>query len=440
MNVELVKKNSRVKTLLTVLALVSLCCAFVYGISQRGQRVLPTLEADFATGTVFSKVNTNPLVYEARGDEQGPLLNYIVVDEAQGYGGPLHIATVISPGGEIDRTIVIDNKETPSWFNKLEIMGFFEQFKGLHVAGVLEPGEDIDVITRATVSSNAFSRAIRNGSHMVGREYLGQTIVEKPVPWNFGVNEIALLGLYLLMLVGVFAKQKMLRYITLAGACLLIGFHLHNPIALSSLTSVALGFIQPLRENVFWWLLVFGTLGFTFLLGKNLYCSWLCPFGAIQEFAAKIGGINIGLNKKVFAVAKHLRYVLTWAALMVIFITSNGPYGSYEPFGTIFGLNGLPAQWYALPVIILGSFVLSRFWCRFFCPVGVVLDSVYKVRRKINKLFGRAPQTYPVINRMATVTPTVEGRTPCASACRGKKHCKEDAAAVNVEDTAGQPG
>ncbi len=128
-----------------------------------------------------------------------------------------------------------------------------------------------------------------------------------------------------------------------------------------------------------------GALLMILFYGKNLYCYWLCPFGAIQEFATKIGGINIKLSRRTLTVAKYIGPCLTWLALMIIFLTSNTTLASYEPFAAIFGLRGTPVQWFIMPTVILGSFFITRFWCRFFCPVGVVLKITGRIRAQAKR-------------------------------------------------------
>ena len=160
----------------------------------------------------------------------------------------------------------------------------------------------------------------------------------------------------------------------------ILGFYFNSAISLSNIAAILLGYFPSIIEKAFWWIIVGGTLVMILFYGKNLYCYWLCPFGAIQEFATKIGGINIKLGSRTITVAKYIGPVLTWLALMIIFLTSNTTLASYEPFATIFGQRGTSVQWFIMPTVILGSFFITRFWCRFFCPVGVVLKIALRIR------------------------------------------------------------
>lgn len=391
-------RSSRM-TIIVVIAVLTLVAAYLYGFSQHADDVLPALQGAFPPETAFEKLSSKPLLFEARTKDHGELLDYIIVEEGHGYGGPLHVATVINPEGGIDQTIVIDNKETPSWFHKVLENGFFDQFTGRKVSEPFIVGEDTDAVTGATVSSKAFTAAIRTGSHTVGKKYLQLDIPEKQTHWNFGRNETILLVLYVVVLFGTFKNIPKLRYLTLAVGLVFLGFYLRSPISISHLSAILLGYFKPVKEELFWWLLVAGSLLITFVLGKNLYCHWLCPFGATQELVAKIGGINVRLSKNFVRYTRYLSYFLTWLAFLVIFITQNGPLGSYEPFAALFGHEGIGAQWFLLPMVILGSFVLPKFWCLFFCPVGVVLNLTFKINRRLRGMIGGFPK------QTATVMP-----------------------------------
>ena len=144
-----------------------------------------------------------------------------------------------------------------------------------------------------------------------------------------------------------------------------------------------LGYFPSIYEQTFWWMLIVGTLLLTMLYGKNLYCSWMCPFGALQEFITLIGGGRLRLSKRIIKTAEYSVHFFFWLAFMIIFLTRNPAMGTFEPFATLFGFKGIGVQWYLVSVAVIGSFLIPRFWCRFFCPVGAFLKQVLKFQKAI---------------------------------------------------------
>jgi polyferredoxin len=125
-------------------------------------------------------------------------------------------------------------------------------------------------------------------------------------------------------------------------------------------------------------------------LGRNIYCHQICPFNVVQDLLQKISGVRLRIKPAVQRQARTLIFTLSWAALVLIFISAHPALGSYEPFAMMFSLEGLGIQWYILPAALLGSFFVPSFWCRLFCPVGLFLNEGVRARRAIReRLFGR---------------------------------------------------
>jgi polyferredoxin len=78
---------------------------------------------------------------------------------------------------------------------------------------------------------------------------------------------------------------------------------------------------------------------------------------------------------------------LLWLCLMIIFIGRLPAAGAYEPFAMMFSLEGVGIQWYILPLALIGSFFMSTFWCRFFCPAGNMFSHLLKLRKFVFKRF-----------------------------------------------------
>ncbi len=388
-NYKILNKTSILKIIIWFTVIISLTIAYIYGFIRKDTQVLTHLRIIFPEKVEFQTRGNNPLLLEIYDRETKKFLGYCAVEKSQGWGGPLLVATNIDSEGTLKKAIVLDHKETPSFFLKLQRHNFFEQFSG---KGVSEPfilGEDIDTITQATVTSKAVTDAVRTASHTLGRKLLKLQIEEMQERWNFGINELILLLLYAGVLINIKLKSKIIRYVIMTSAFVFLGFYLNTAISIGNISQILLGFVPNIKENIFWWILVGGALFMPLVLKKNLYCSCVCPFGVLQDYTAKLSGINIVMSKKNVRFAKTIASFLTWLALVIIFITSNPALGTYEPFATFFRLEGMGIQWYILPAVVLGSFILTRFFCRFFCPVGVVLNIMIKSRQSLENILKR---------------------------------------------------
>jgi polyferredoxin len=85
--------------------------------------------------------------------------------------------------------------------------------------------------------------------------------------------------------------------------------------------------------------------------------------------------------------ARSIVNFLLWLSLMVIFLSKHPALGSFEPFAMMFSLNGTGIQWFILPLALIGSFFMSTFWCRFFCPCGQALTKMVQFRKSALNLF-----------------------------------------------------
>ena len=377
------------KNVALLLAVITLSIAYILGFTTQGTQLASQLQKFTPQNSGIFKINNNPLLFETRSQGTGKTLSYVVVEKAQGWGGPLRLATITDSQGIIKQIVVLEHKETPSFFHKIQKHKFFQQFIGKKVSDPLYLGRDIDTVTQATISSKAVTEAVRKGSHALGRKILKLPLKGAERKWKFGIREVILLSLYMLMFIDFKLNFKILRYFILGTTFIFLGFYLNAAISIGNISALFFGFIPSLKENIFWWMLIFGSLSLPLILKRNLYCYYLCPFGALQEFTAKISGINLKLNKKNIILTKYLAYFLTWLALIITFLTLNPALGAYEPFATFFRAEGMNIQWYIMPAVVLGSFFSRRLFCRAFCPVGVVLKVFLKIRSKFDLIINR---------------------------------------------------
>ncbi len=316
--------------------------------------------------------------------------NYVIISEAEGWGGPLIIGIRASAEGKIAEILNLGNKETPAYFEKLKKNRFFRQFAGKKVSADFLLDEDINAVSGATISCQGFTTAVRNAMHIAATEHFKLKPTWKQPAWDFGVKEIGLIAVFALAFIVAYAKGRLAKWGRLAMPLVSLGFvgiYTNSSLSIGQLSGIVLGYIPDFREHTLWWIMVIGALGSVLILAKNIYCGQVCPFQHVQRGLNKISGINLAVRPGVQKSSRTVVGWMTWTALMLIFLSSHPTLGSYEPFSMMFSLTGAGIQWYILPLSLIGSFFVLNFWCRLFCPVGLVLNKTVRVRRSV---FGRS--------------------------------------------------
>ncbi len=122
--------------------------------------------------------------------------------------------------------------------------------------------------------------------------------------------------------------------------------------------------------------------------GRGTFCGWLCPFGALQEFAAIAGRrLKFPQLQIPYAIDRVLRltkYVVLAAIIGTAFISTlvAEGIGEVEPFKTAITL-GFDRAWpyvlYAIAILVLSAFVFKGF-CLYLCPLGAALALAGRLR------------------------------------------------------------
>lgn len=370
------------KKIIHIVALVSLLGALIYGWTARENESIRFISEYFDKLQV-KKISSDPEGYGVYGREH--LKYYLYPEKSIGWGGPMKVAPVVDIDGKIQEIMVLEHRETPAFFQFIFSSGFFDQFTGKGILDPLELGSDIDGVTGATVSSIAFVEAVRKAMNQTAREQMGTIIPRKKSVWSMGRNEIILLSLYLTTAFCILLKLKKARLLLLVLNFLFLGLVMKMPISISNLAALFMGHVPDIKGNLFWWLLIPGTLVLILLLGKNLYCQWVCPFGALQELISRTGGMKVLVPSYIQKQLKAVAKCITWLSLVIALTSSNAANASLEPFAALFSLRGTEIQWYLLSMAIAGSFFIPRFWCRFFCPVGVCFNIFSKTKKCFKK-------------------------------------------------------
>jgi Na+-translocating ferredoxin:NAD+ oxidoreductase RnfG subunit len=388
---------SPAEKLIRVFAYSTLLAAFVFGqiASQTDYEALLQQQMPDAKLTRSDAYKVMPIVYRfALKGELSP--EAVVMADGIGYGGPVVVgvrARRTEEGGKLSEILVLDHKETPSFMNRVSQGKFFRQFAGKNVTDNFIVGDDIDAVSGATVTSEGLTKAIRQAVHLGAVQHLKLAPSWQLPQWTLGVNELVLTALFLLAFVAAYRRDKIGKYtgyLVMAGALGFVGFYANASLSLGNLAGIVMGYIPPPKQHPMWWIMMAGALGSVIFLGRNIYCHQICPFNHVQALLQKVSGVKLRIKPAVQRQARTLIFTLSWAALVLIFLSAHPALGSYEPFAMMFSLEGLGIQWYILPAALLGAFFVPSFWCRLFCPVGLFLNEGVRARRAIReRLFGR---------------------------------------------------
>jgi polyferredoxin len=132
---------------------------------------------------------------------------------------------------------------------------------------------------------------------------------------------------------------------------------------------------------------------------KKAFCGWLCPVGTAQEFLWKLGRRVTGRNLQVprwldrelrglkYLLLGFFAFVIAWMPAAALHDFMAGPYGTIADvkmldfFRTI-GVVGIAVMAW----LVLFSFFIQNFWCRYLCPYGALMGlasllSPVKIRR-----------------------------------------------------------
>ncbi len=141
----------------------------------------------FPSAVAFSKLSGTPLHFTAYASDpqknpSAPAVGYafwttdLVPNEA-GYHGPIHILVGMDLSG-ILTGVVVDYDSEPYGYFSVEPPEFAAQFKGKSIFDKFQPGVDVDAVSRATLSINSATRAIRDSSRIVARALLDPNAVK----------------------------------------------------------------------------------------------------------------------------------------------------------------------------------------------------------------------------------------------------------------------
>ena len=134
-------------------------------------------------------------------------------------------------------------------------------------------------------------------------------------------------------------------------------------------------------------ILFFITAVITLVFGRA-FCGWICPLGAISDFFSYVGRklhlpvINVPV--KFERVLRLIKYLFLFVMLTETFVSGTLVFRDHDPWVAWAHLSGgweeilaRPAAYVILfAVVMFGSMLIRRMWCRYLCPLGAALGII----------------------------------------------------------------
>lgn len=133
------------------------------------------------------------------------------------------------------------------------------------------------------------------------------------------------------------------------------------------------------------------------VLFSKLFCAYICPLGTVQDLLGKarnamhINSIKVRNGSVADKILRIIKYALVfWIFYMTVnaselFCKNLDPY-----YAVATGFKGEITLWMSIvsiSVVVLGSFFVDMFWCRYLCPLGAISNTL-KFWLWIGVLFG----------------------------------------------------
>ncbi|MHC4730375.1 MAG: 4Fe-4S binding protein [Planctomycetota bacterium] len=307
----------------------------------------------------------------------------VLAADVYGYHGPITLALHVDKDGTLRAFRILHSRETPAYLARLE-----EWLGGLAGRNVFAPDPfgDVDTVSGATMSSKAIVSTLALSGRRFAAEVLGMKDAAAPQPaagsWGPDRDFVCLALLTVGAILLRYLPRVWLRRLFLAVTLAVTGFLLNLQFSTQHVFGL-LSLDPPVVRLTGGFFMVFLVPAVVLLFG-NVYCGYVCPFGALQELVGDLRRRRFATDPhpSVWRYGRAVKYALL--ALLAVLFAWTRDYGvlGADPLITFFGDAG--------GVFLLGiaavalSLVFRRFWCRNLCPAGAflaLLNGVTLLRR-----------------------------------------------------------
>ncbi|MGC8721231.1 MAG: 4Fe-4S binding protein [Caldisericaceae bacterium] len=130
-------------------------------------------------------------------------------------------------------------------------------------------------------------------------------------------------------------------------------------------------------------LVMLGIITVVTLFKGRIFCGWVCPHGALQEFLFQ-KNVAIKINPKLDKRLKYVKYFVLIFVIAFALVTGTSILCKIEPFKGIYNLTATGIGLGLIIITLVASVFIYRPWCRYICPFGAYLGVVSWIGGKLH--------------------------------------------------------
>jgi NosR/NirI family transcriptional regulator, nitrous oxide reductase regulator len=289
-----------------------------------------------------------------------------------GFAGPIELLIAVGREGVLRGVRYLGSQETPSYI--VGIDAWVAGLQGLDLSQGTLTLERFDGLSGATVTSRAALETINVAARRATAAAFGRDLPPQAdagsVGRDWGLYATAVL--VLLFFPVYLSGHEGARLLYQVAALGVLGFWLNTLVTEVDLVNLSQGHAAPPGENPQRWLLL-GFVAITSLLFGQVWCGYLCPFGALQELVSRLGRrlrLRTYPDRSLEQRVRYLKFILLALALVLVWVTGEGVWATFNPMQHTFG--GRLGGWmlWLTSLVLVASLFHYRFWCRYLCPMG----------------------------------------------------------------------
>ena len=313
------------------------------------------------------------------------------------FGGTFELAVMVDELGALLGYEVVSSRETPMYVSIVRDRD--SRLLGRNLFNP-EPFDGVDGIAGATATDAAFRRALELAGQGFARDVLQLREAQPAHAHATGTGSrdffvlAALMGFAVLL---TYRPRLWARRAMLAASVVLLGFWLN--LQYSTHQAMAVMTMQPGRFAMTGSFFLLALVPAFVLVFGNVYCGYVCPFGALQELMTDLGArlkLRRHPGRALWKYGRAVKYLVLFALVMLYGVRRDFDVLRADPLAAFFGSHA-DRHLAALAIAAIGvSLVFGRFWCRNLCPAGAFLALVNGARLNGSRIVRRlAPPRLP---------------------------------------------